>query len=48
MVQMRIGVGIITAIGYSGVQFGPNEVTVKISDKTVVENGLQSRLMKRN
>ena len=31
---------IITAIGYSGVQFEPNEVTVKISDKTVVENGL--------
>ncbi|HHU19764.1 MAG TPA: bifunctional glutamate N-acetyltransferase/amino-acid acetyltransferase ArgJ [Bacilli bacterium] len=34
---------IITAIGYSGVQFDPDQVIVKIGDKTVVENGLPKR-----
>lgn len=31
---------IITAIGYSGIQFDPDQVVVKIGNKTVVENGL--------
>lgn len=34
---------IITAIGYSGVQFDVDQVTVKMGEKTVVENGLPKR-----
>lgn len=34
---------IITAIGYSGAKFDPNQVVIKIGDETVVENGLPAK-----